>query len=57
MGLAVDYSAHIAHMFVESTGTGAQRAIAALERIGPSVSFILVLLRTHHLKRVQFIGA
>merc|ERR1712086_454229 len=37
VGLAVDYSAHIAHMFVESTGTGPQRAIAALERIGPSV--------------------
>merc|ERR1712166_1281566 len=36
-GLAVDYSAHIAHMFVESTGTGPQRAVAALERIGPSV--------------------
>merc|ERR1712086_329269 len=37
IGLAVDYSAHVAHMFVESTGTGPQRAIAALERIGPSV--------------------
>ena len=37
VGLAVDYSAHIAHMFVESTGTGPQRAVAALERIGPSV--------------------
>merc|ERR1712195_382770 len=37
VGLAVDYSAHIAHMFVESTGTSSQRAISALERIGPSV--------------------
>ena len=37
VGLAVDYSAHIAHMFVESTGTAPQRSIAALERIGPSV--------------------
>lgn len=37
VGLAVDYSAHIAHMFVESTGTSRERAIAALERIGPSV--------------------
>lgn len=36
-GLAVDYSAHIAHMFVESTGTAPQRAIKALTRIGPSV--------------------
>ena len=37
VGLAVDYSAHIAHMFVESTGTAPQRAIKALTRIGPSV--------------------
>merc|ERR1711871_1813275 len=37
VGLAVDYSAHIAHMFVESTGTPPQRAIKALTRIGPSV--------------------
>merc|ERR1719353_2734243 len=37
VGLAVDYSAHIAHMFVESTGTGPQRAAEALKRIGPSV--------------------
>merc|ERR1711907_465151 len=37
VGLAVDYSAHIAHMFVESTGTPSQRSIKALMRIGPSV--------------------
>merc|ERR1711871_243892 len=37
VGLAVDYSAHIAHMFVTSTGTGPERSIKALERIGPSV--------------------
>merc|ERR1711968_78063 len=37
VGLAVDYSAHVAHMFVESTGSSRERAIAALERIGPSV--------------------
>merc|ERR1719502_369493 len=37
VGLAVDYSAHIAHVFVESYGTSRQRAVAALERIGPSV--------------------
>merc|ERR1711904_425201 len=37
VGLAVDYSAHIAHMFVASTGTSRDRAINALERIGPSV--------------------
>jgi len=37
VGLAVDYSAHIAHIFAESVGTSRQRAIAALVRIGPSV--------------------
>lgn len=37
VGLAVDYSAHIAHMFNVSTGTGEERTIKALERIGPSV--------------------
>merc|ERR1712100_950900 len=37
VGLAVDYSAHIAHMFVESTGTSQKRAVKSLERIGPSV--------------------
>jgi len=37
IGLAVDYSAHIAHMFVESPGMPEDRAVAALKRIGPSV--------------------
>merc|ERR1711907_440721 len=37
VGLTVDYSAHIAHMFVTSTGTSVQRAVKALVRIGPSV--------------------
>ena len=37
VGLAVDYSAHIAHMFAESPGTSRERAIVALGRIGPSV--------------------
>ena len=36
VGLAVDYSAHVAHMFVLSTGNAKERAIAALTRIGPS---------------------
>lgn len=36
VGLAVDYSAHIAHFFVVSPGTSKERAIASLERIGPS---------------------
>eukprot|EP00928_Gymnodinium_smaydae_P041635 TRINITY_DN2814_c0_g2_i5.p1 TRINITY_DN2814_c0_g2~~TRINITY_DN2814_c0_g2_i5.p1 ORF type:complete len:1037 (+),score=240.45 TRINITY_DN2814_c0_g2_i5:86-3196(+) len=35
VGLAVDYAAHIAHMFKESSGTARERAIAAVERIGP----------------------
>jgi predicted RND superfamily exporter protein len=37
VGLAVDYSAHIAHIFVVSYGSSAERSVAALERIGPSV--------------------
>ena len=37
VGLAVDYSAHIAHMFVTSTGSANERAKKALTRIGPSV--------------------
>ena len=37
VGLAVDYSAHIAHMFAESKGRARERAINALGRIGPSV--------------------
>merc|ERR1719253_993089 len=36
VGLAVDYAAHVAHMFVLSTGNAKERAIAALTRIGPS---------------------
>eukprot|EP00931_Biecheleriopsis_adriatica_P092827 TRINITY_DN665_c0_g1_i5.p1 TRINITY_DN665_c0_g1~~TRINITY_DN665_c0_g1_i5.p1 ORF type:complete len:1050 (+),score=219.74 TRINITY_DN665_c0_g1_i5:53-3202(+) len=35
VGLAVDYAAHIAHMFKDSSGTARERAINALERIGP----------------------
>merc|ERR1711871_1666715 len=37
VGLAVDYSAHIAHMFKEAKGTAQERACAALGRIGPCV--------------------
>jgi len=37
IGLAVDYAAHIAHMFKESKGTAQERACAALGRIGPCV--------------------
>merc|ERR1719261_1216025 len=37
VGLAVDYSAHIAHIFAASTGTAQERAQKALARIGPSV--------------------
>ncbi len=37
VGLAVDYSAHIAHIFKESTGTAKERTAKALGRIGPSV--------------------
>jgi len=37
VGLAVDYSAHIAHIFKESTGTSKERTAKALGRIGPSV--------------------
>merc|ERR1719359_386931 len=37
VGLAVDYSAHIAHMFKESRGTSKERAVEAMARIGPSV--------------------
>merc|ERR1712086_88565 len=37
IGLAVDYSAHIAHMFKESKGTAQERACTALGRIGPCV--------------------
>ncbi|CAE7539426.1 Ptchd3 [Symbiodinium sp. CCMP2592] len=34
VGLAVDYAAHIAHMFKESVGSPRERAISAIERIG-----------------------
>ena len=37
VGLAVDYSAHIAHMFKESRGSSKERAVEAMARIGPSV--------------------
>merc|ERR1712230_262742 len=37
VGLAVDYSAHIAHMFKEEKGSARERAVEALSRIGPSV--------------------
>jgi predicted RND superfamily exporter protein len=38
VGLAVDYSAHIAHCFKESlAGSSVERAMEALTRIGPSV--------------------
>jgi len=37
VGLAVDYSAHVGHMFRISTGTASERAEKALIRIGPSV--------------------
>jgi len=42
VGLAVDYSAHVAHMFKESTGTANERAEKALGRIGPSVFHAVV---------------
>jgi len=38
LGLAVDHSAHVAHMFNHSYGTASQRATQALIRIGPSVA-------------------
>lgn len=37
VGLAVDYSAHIAHMFKTSKGKASERVEEALVRIGPSV--------------------
>jgi hypothetical protein len=37
VGLAVDYSAHVAHMFKEAVGDAQTRAVEALERIGPAV--------------------
>merc|ERR1712194_112943 len=37
LGLAVDYSAHIAHAFKGSKGKRNDRAVEAVSRIGPSV--------------------
>jgi hypothetical protein len=37
VGLAVDYSAHIAHLYVVSTGNSQERAVDSLKRMGPSV--------------------
>jgi len=37
LGLSVDYSVHIAHIFKESFGSMEERAIGAMTRIGPSV--------------------
>jgi predicted RND superfamily exporter protein len=37
VGLAVDYAAHIAHAFKDSSGTAEERSMKALTRIGPSV--------------------
>ena len=37
VGLVVDYSAHIGHMFAISAGTSAERTVKAMTRIGPSV--------------------
>jgi predicted RND superfamily exporter protein len=37
VGLSVDYSVHVAHCFVNSSGESGDRAVAALARIGPSV--------------------
>merc|ERR1712151_58328 len=36
LGLSVDYSAHIAHIFKESVGSVDDRAVSAMTRIGPS---------------------
>ena len=50
VGLAVDYAAHIAHMFKEAKGTAQERACEALGRIGPCVlnamisTFLAVLM-------------
>jgi len=42
LGLAVDYSAHVAHAFKECTGPREDRALEAISRIGPSVFHALV---------------
>lgn len=42
VGLAVDYAAHIAHCFKDSSGNSETRSIKSLERIGPSVFHALI---------------
>eukprot|EP00746_Dinoflagellata_sp_MGD_P000639 gnl/MRDRNA2_/MRDRNA2_101146_c0_seq1.p1 gnl/MRDRNA2_/MRDRNA2_101146_c0~~gnl/MRDRNA2_/MRDRNA2_101146_c0_seq1.p1 ORF type:complete len:1048 (+),score=180.42 gnl/MRDRNA2_/MRDRNA2_101146_c0_seq1:333-3146(+) len=42
VGLAVDYAAHIAHCFKESSGTSEERSMKSLSRIGPSVFHALI---------------
>merc|ERR1712048_130367 len=37
VGLAVDYSAHIAHSFMSCDGSAVERSMLSLTRIGPSV--------------------
>jgi multidrug efflux pump subunit AcrB len=37
VGLTVDYSAHIAHVYTHTTGSPSERAVGALARIGPCV--------------------
>jgi predicted RND superfamily exporter protein len=37
VGLAVDYAAHIGHIFKDSVGNSQERAFEAISRIGPSV--------------------
>jgi predicted RND superfamily exporter protein len=47
-GLAVDYSAHIAHYFNTAKGTAAERVLETLEVIGPSVfhGFLTLMIAT-----------
>ena len=37
VGLCVDYSVHIGHCFVVSSGSRVERTITSLEKIGPAV--------------------
>ena len=37
VGLCVDYSVHIGHSFVVSSGSRLERTITSLEKIGPAV--------------------
>jgi len=57
VGLCVDYSAHIAHNFMEHQGTGDERALKTLVDMGPAVlnggfstflAFILTAASTSH---------